>query len=324
MKVSVALCTYNGEKFLREQLDSILHQTNYVNEIVVCDDGSTDQTKNILLEYQNKFPKVFKIHSNEKNLRSVKNFEKAISLCTGDIIFLSDQDDRWRKDKVEKILNYFQENPDISIIATNGFAIDEKGNLIERYSLWDASEFLKEKNLKVDYFKIISYISNIATGASMAVKKDYLKNILPFPTLDGLHHDEWIALVSSYENKFELLNEKLFYYREHSSQQVGGVFFDKTPKNKLFLLQFFDLSLEHQSFSSLKRIIKKLSISYEKSKKLLSKIDDTEKLYFIKNNIPIIEKEYLTAKKIMIKKYPVRGFLLNFTDKIFNKRQLNK
>ena len=108
-KISVALCTYNGEKYLHQQIDSILNQTVPVHEIVVCDDGSNDQTSKILTQYQTKFPEVFKIHFNTENLRSVKNFEKAISLCTGDIIFLSDQDDIWEENKVEVFIKYFDE-----------------------------------------------------------------------------------------------------------------------------------------------------------------------------------------------------------------------
>ena len=87
MKTSVALCTFNGEKYLRKQLDSILEQTVAVDEIVVCDDLSTDATLSILNQYKETFPNIFKIHANEKNLRSVKNFEKAISLCENEIVF---------------------------------------------------------------------------------------------------------------------------------------------------------------------------------------------------------------------------------------------
>ncbi|MFY1048345.1 glycosyltransferase family 2 protein [Chryseobacterium sp. GP-SGM7] len=323
-KISVALCTYNGEKFIHQQIDSILNQTLKVDEIVICDDGSKDNTSNILLEYQNKLPGVFKIYNNEQNLRSVKNFEKAISLCTGDIIFLSDQDDKWQTDKVETMLNYFLKNPQISVLATNGFALDGDDNTIERYSLWDVPRFLREKKINVDYFKIISNVSNIATGASMAIRKEYLEKILPFPILENFHHDEWIALVASSEKKFELLNEKLFYYREHSGQQVGGVFFDKTPEEKKNLVKFFDLSLSQQDFSSFKKLIKKFSQSYKKSKSLLSKVSDKHKLHFIEKNLSVIENEYWHAKKIMSKEYPLRTFLLNITDKIFNKRQLDK
>ena len=88
MKISVALCTYNGEKFLKEQINSILQQSIHVDEIVICDDCSIDSTKEILDEFLQDFPNIFKIYINEINLRSNKNFEKAIKLCSGDFIFL--------------------------------------------------------------------------------------------------------------------------------------------------------------------------------------------------------------------------------------------
>ena len=91
MKTSVALCTYNGEKYLREQLDSILNQTSAVDEIIVCDDRSTDNTVCILEEYQSKFPNLFFIYINEANLNSTKNFQKALNLCQNEVVFLSDQ-----------------------------------------------------------------------------------------------------------------------------------------------------------------------------------------------------------------------------------------
>jgi glycosyltransferase involved in cell wall biosynthesis len=100
VNISVAICTYNGEKFLKQQLDSILLQTVCVNEIIICDDISTDSTIEILEAYQNKYPSLIKIFRNEKTLMTVKNFEKAITLTTGDIIFLADQDDIWCLNKV--------------------------------------------------------------------------------------------------------------------------------------------------------------------------------------------------------------------------------
>jgi len=102
MKLSVALCTFNGEIFLKEQLDSILNQSINIDEIIVCDDQSTDNTKQILESYKKDNPDLFKIYYNEKNLRSNKNFEKAIKLTSGDYIFLSDQDDIWKENKVEE------------------------------------------------------------------------------------------------------------------------------------------------------------------------------------------------------------------------------
>jgi len=110
MKLSVALCTYNGEKFIEQQINSILNQSISIDEIVICDDQSTDKTVEILKKLQSEH-KAIVVIENEINLRSTKNFEKAISLCTGDFIFLSDQDDVWNAQKVEKTLAIFKENP---------------------------------------------------------------------------------------------------------------------------------------------------------------------------------------------------------------------
>ena len=243
MKVSVAMCTFNGAKFISEQIDSILNQTRKVDEIIVCDDGSTDETIIILKKYDAKFPELFKIIQNEINLRSVKNFEKAIQLCSGDFIFLADQDDIWAENKVADYLKYFELNPNIDLIASNGYCIDEKSEVQEKYAIWDVPEFLREKQVSISYFEIISFVFNIATGASFGFRKSIIEDIIPFPKIDSYHHDEWMATIASSKNSFALLNEKYFYYRIHENQQVGGVFFDKTEKVKKSLLRKFNLHL---------------------------------------------------------------------------------
>ena len=203
MKISVALCTYNGEKFLKEQIDSILNQTQKVDEIVVCDDGSTDCTIEILKEYDRKYPNIFHIYRNKVNLRSVKNFEKAISLCSGDVIFLSDQDDIWVSHKVEKYVAYFNANPHITVLASNGYCIDENSKVHDKYSIWDVPQFLREAKAPLNYYHIITQISNIATGSTMAFKKEIVAKAIPFPVSEGFHHDEWLALISSKNKNFE-------------------------------------------------------------------------------------------------------------------------
>lgn len=320
MKTSVALCTYNGERFLKKQIDSILEQTIPVDEIVICDDGSTDSTVAILNSYKKIFPNIFKIHINEKNLRSVKNFEKAISLCENEIIFLCDQDDLWIENKVEIITNYFEKNPIIDVIATNGFGIDDAGNLLEVHSLWDVPRFFQEENIEIDYFKIIAFAGNIATGASMAFRKNFVEKIIPFPIIEEFHHDEWIALNAVSNNSFEFLQEKLFKYRIHSQQQVGDVFLPKNEKNRNLLIQHFDFSLHDEKFKCFKFVLKRISKSYKKNN-ILSE----EKIYReiskkIKHDLEIL---YLEKKKRMLELYPAKGRLLNFSDHILNKRKLN-
>ncbi len=311
------MCTYNGEKFIKEQIDSILYQTLKVNEIIICDDGSVDNTTGILENYSYENPDLFKIYHNEINLRSVKNFEKAISLCSGDFIFLSDQDDIWVENKVEKMLAYFNQNPKINALATNGFCINDKSKILEKYSIWDVPEFLRTHKLEVDYFKLISYVGNIATGASMAIKKSIIKDILPFPIVEGFHHDEWIAIITANTKSFELLNEKYFYYRVHALQQVGGVFYDRNKFNLLL----FDLNIKNLNFKILKKRIKK-TINFIKLNELIKTIDHKNVLDY-KKNIETSQLYLIDSKKQLKTKYPIKKIILDIIDKIQNKRQLN-
>lgn len=292
-KISVAICTYNGEKFIREQIDSILNQSVKADEIIICDDGSTDKTQQILAEYQNKFPEVFKIYINEANLKSVKNFEKSISLCTGDIIFLSDQDDIWENNKVEVFTEYLNKNHHADVLCSNGFIIDENGLKKDQYTVWDVPGFLAENKKEIDYFKIFSTIGNFATGASMAIRTSFLDQILPFPTIDGLHHDEWIALVSSEQKKFEFLNKKLFSYRIHSEQQVGGISYTKDEASKEKLANRFDYKKEPKAFRHFKIKLRTLNDKERKYNSYLEK-DSNEK---IKKFLKEVQSEKLNLEQ---------------------------
>ncbi len=311
---SVALCSYNGEKYIHQQIDSILNQTHRPSEIVVCDDGSTDRTPEILAEYQEQYSEIFKIHFNEINLRSVKNFEKAISLCSKAIIFLSDQDDIWAENKAEKIVSFLDNHAEIDVVATNGFCIDENGAVHEKYSLWDAPVFLKEKGKNIDYFEII-LLCNIATGASMAFRAAIKPEIIPFPVLKDYHHDEWIALNAARKGRFEFLNDKLFYYRTHQEQQVGSVFFDKTEEGKAKLMRFFDL--EPTSFSSYKRLLKRLLRFYE----INVIIENRSQGHPSSNTSQSIKERYDALKKEFKNKFPLKSRILFLADKIMGKKR---
>ena len=125
--ISIAMATYNGEKYLREQIDSILNQTIQDFELIVCDDCSTDTTWNILLEYQSQDKRI-KCYRNEENLGFKKNFEKAIKLCTGEYIALSDQDDIWLEEKVETMIGIMNDYPQIKALASSFQFIDKDNN----------------------------------------------------------------------------------------------------------------------------------------------------------------------------------------------------
>jgi len=312
-KISVALCTFNGEKFIREQIDSLLNQTLQINEIIVCDDCSTDETIAILKEYALNHPGLFFIHQNEKNLRSVKNFEKAISLCTGDFIFLSDQDDIWVADKAADFLDYFEKHPKISVLASNGYCIDGKSEILERYTFWDIPEFLRTTKKPFSYYTIMTSISNLATGATMALRKEFLSEVLPFP-LVNLHHDEWIAIIASKINAFELLNKKYIYYRLHENQQVGGISFRKNNAVRKKLTEVYDVYNFDTSFKNFRKRLRKLVLSHKKDLLLRDKVEKYSDDF--SDNAQNIRKLYELTKAAMKKKYAVSFRILTLIDNL--------
>ena len=147
MKLSVALCTYNGSKFIEQQINSILNQTIKVDEIIVCDDKSTYATVSILKELQVANPCIV-IIENEINLRSTKNFEKAIQRCSGDYIFLADQDDLWNTEKAAKTLAIFNENSTAEGVFSNADLIDDNGTKLSNKTIWDSVFFFEKETHK--------------------------------------------------------------------------------------------------------------------------------------------------------------------------------
>ena len=320
MKTSVAICTYNGERFLKQQLDSILNQSHPVDEIIVCDDKSTDSTVSILNFYKEKHPEIFKIHINEENLQSIKNFEKAISLCENEIIFLCDQDDIWVDNKVERILKTFEKNKDISVICTNGYGIDEENKELDVLSLWDIPKYVRAKGYRFDYFNILNLIDNFCTGATMAIRKELKTDILPVPIIDNVHHDGWIAMVASLKNRLLFLDEKLIYYRKHPSQQVGNVFFKNTEKEKKDITNYFSIDKEIKSFKDYKRFLKRLSLAYIKNTVLLEELP-LQRDYF-ENNLLELKRRFDIYSDEMKDKFPFNSFFLKIVDSVLRKRKI--
>lgn len=222
MKFSVALCTYNGAKYIEEQIRSILNQTMPVDEIVVCDDGSIDCTIDIVekLKLTSEIPVI--IIQNARNIGFKENFIKAMGLCRGDVIFLSDQDDVWLPDKVEKAISWFDAHPDKEVMFTDAILINENGEILDE-SLWQRFGFDKKKQKYFDrgYGLDIWAWCNRATGATMALKKDYLKKI-DWSIGDGVFHDKTIALQGLIAEVLGYYEEKLIYYRLHGKQACGA------------------------------------------------------------------------------------------------------
>ena len=205
--ISIALCTYNGERFLREQLDSLVNQTYQNLEIIAIDDCSTDNTLLILKEYENKFD-FLNVYQNPNNLGFRKNFEKAISQCNGEFIALCDQDDIWRVDKLEIQCKLINENVlvyhDSELIDENGKALNKKvSDVMNLYQGNQCHTFLFE---------------NCVSGHSCLFSKKLIPYILPFPT--QIYHDKWIAFVAASQGNISFSKEVLVYYRQHSNSNT--------------------------------------------------------------------------------------------------------
>ncbi|SFB80921.1 glycosyltransferase [Kaistella jeonii] len=219
MQKSVALCTYNGETYIREQLDSILKQTISVQEIIICDDHSTDQTFTIIEKYRENHPGLFKIFMNKKNLGYVKNFEKAISLCSGDLIFLSDQDDVWYENKVEKVEKSFLENKNINVLCHNVNLLGDEFKTEKNY--WHLRNFTTNKS-NSEILEMVFLSGNIFPGMAMVITKEAKEKYLPLRKINQLIiHDFELILRACKDNSFYTLDEILGDYRLHEEQNIG-------------------------------------------------------------------------------------------------------
>ena len=233
MRISVAICTYNGEIFLSEQLESILEQTYPVHEIIVCDDCSSDNTLTLLQKFEASYPGLFKIYSNNENLGVIKNFERAVSLCTGDIIFFADQDDVWEINKTEKCIHFFENNPQACGVFTNANIIEESGQWTNKtlFSLLGL-EHVKAQMQSFDLFKFMLLYGNVIAGNCLAITREAIDLILPVKYIEGMWHDEWIAMKLAERNKIHFLDEPLTRYRMHDNQQTKWLWSNREEKNK--------------------------------------------------------------------------------------------
>lgn len=200
--ISVCLTTYNGEKYIIEQLNSILPQLKQDDEVIISDDGSTDNTIIILESYNDDRVKIYK--NNFKNV--VTNFEFVINKSKGDYVFLSDQDDIWHPSKIKEFMNVFSKNNKATLLISNLQLIDKDGININR-------EFYKN-GFSNKLFN--NLIQNNFIGCSIAFRREVKKIILPFPK-DLAMHDWWIGNCCIIFGKVIFIDKKLIYYRRHEN-----------------------------------------------------------------------------------------------------------
>lgn len=215
-KISVCMATYNGSRFILFQIESILSQLREYDELIISDDGSTDGTLALINELNDKRIKVFSHHKKptplqiaQNNFFVTNNFENALNHATGEYIFLSDQDDIWMPNKVEKTMQVLNKIHSALTMSTID-VIDSDGNVFQRnpnikkMSFWEG-------------LKKAKYL-----GCTMAFDRSFLNEILPFPKY-AVSHDAWIGLLANYQNRIYTIDERLIQYRRHGSNVTAKI-----------------------------------------------------------------------------------------------------
>lgn len=226
MMISVAMTTYNGEKYIVKQLESLMNQTRKADEIIIVDDVSKDNTVALVEQFIDVHQlSHWHLYVNEQNLGYKKNFYKSISLTHGDLVFLCDQDDLWEPEKLELIETVFEENPTVLAVNTTFTIVDAKDQP-QRYQCRRGSynndlirgHCAPGKLQKINYDIIMKY--NISPGCTMAfrecIKDIYLKN-----SLSRLPHDWELNIIAAGYDGLYFLNQPLIRYRIHDKNTLG-------------------------------------------------------------------------------------------------------
>ena len=208
--ISVCMATYNGEKYIKEQLESILKQLGNEDEIIISDDGSSDNTIEVIKSLSDDR---IKIYINEGVHGFTPNYENALRHASGNHIYLSDQDDIWQKNKVETVEQYLKE---YDLVIHDCKTVNNSMEIMQQ------SRFCSF-NIKSGFFRHL--IKSRYLGCCMAFKRDMLERLMPFPKrYDLLEHDIWIAAVGFLYYRTVLVHDPLILYRRHGDNVSDGGF----------------------------------------------------------------------------------------------------
>jgi hypothetical protein len=226
------MCTYNGARYVREQLESLAAQTRPPDELVVCDDCSSDGTAAAVREFALTAPFPVRLHVNAENVGSTRNFGAAVALCRGDVIALCDQDDFWLPHKLLCYERAFTSRPGVGLVFTDAEVVDE-GLRPLGYRLWQSLDFggPRQERFKNGAAFDMMLERNIVTGATMAFRAAFKDLVLPLREVKeqgfglpgwNLIHDGWIAMLVACVADLLPVPEVTMKYRQHPGQQVGS------------------------------------------------------------------------------------------------------
>ena len=220
LTISVAMCTYNGERYLQVQLDSIAAQTRPPDELLICDDGSSDSTREIIEQFSRRAQFPTHLIVNQENLGTTRNFEKAVLLCRGDIVALSDQDDLWFPHKLQRIEAVFLKSSAVVGAFSDAVLIDQDTRPLG-LCLWRTLSFTAAEQIQFARGNELAVLMKhpVVTGATLAFRKDRFDAMLPLPANEI--HDRWISFLLAATGRLEAIPEPLMQYRQHGAQQIG-------------------------------------------------------------------------------------------------------
>lgn len=223
-KIGIAMATFNGEKYIEQQLNSIIGQTMPPDVLIISDGNSSDNTVSICRKILSSQTNIeYKIIENDTNMNVTDNFQRAITECDTKYIFFCDQDDVWKKNKIEITINSMKENNAV-MAFTNASIVDENLCKKKYKSLWDSIGFNVEKMIcrfnrnDMDFVNVLIK-HNVVTGMCMCINKDIKEKSLPF--VPGILHDSWITFVALFNGNIVAINEETVLYRQHKTNQVG-------------------------------------------------------------------------------------------------------
>lgn len=301
MGYSIAMCSYNGEKFIKAQLDSFMNQTVLPDELIICDDGSSDDTVGIINAFKANCPFKVMLIVNKSNLGVTKNFENACKNAEKEIIFFSDQDDIWQPDKAEKILTAFSQNSDKNTIFTDAVLFDDKGD--KEISCWQSFGFTRKKKRVFNKSQLHSLLMGwFCTGATMAAKREFLMSIMPFPAY--LLHDQWISIAASLSESLLAVEDKLIKYRQHINQVVGA--------KELSLSEKVLLDAKYKGQMTIYSSIKDDIIRFNIDEHAIKLIDG--KIKFLQFRHDIKHSNYVSGLLLAIKVF-CKGFYFKYSDR---------
>jgi glycosyltransferase involved in cell wall biosynthesis len=222
MRISIALCTYNGARFIEQQLESLAAQTRRPHELVVCDDGSSDETLEIVSRFAARAPFQVLLSRNESQLGITRNFECTMSRCTGDVIFLCDQDDFWLPEKIQMLMQPFESDADVGLVFSDAVITDADLRHFG-YTMWQSVGLTPRRQRQMNHGDAMDVLVRryVVTGAALAFRTSLREHILPIPARS--YHDAWVAAVAAMVSKVVAVKTPLILYRQHGANMIGGL-----------------------------------------------------------------------------------------------------